>query len=44
MFMLRYGKSSSNIEYSEQNIKYKTHKMYTEKVNTTQLVCNQHVN
>ena len=26
--MFRYGKSSWNIEYLEQNIKYKTHKIY----------------
>ena len=28
--MLSYDKSSSNIEYFEQNMKYKTHKIYTQ--------------
>ena len=40
--MLRYGKSSSNIEYLEQNIKYKTQNLPA-KLNTTQLICNQSV-
>ena len=38
--MFTYYKSLSNIEYLVQNIeKYRTHKMYTQKLNTTQLVC-----
>ena len=28
--MIRYDKSSSNIEYLEQNIEYKTHEIYTQ--------------
>ena len=40
--MFKYDKSSSNIEYLEQNIKYKTQNLHA-KLNTTQLVCNQGV-
>ena len=36
--MFRYDKSSSNTEYLEQNIKYKTQTLHA-KLNTTQLVC-----
>ena len=40
--MVRYGNSSSNIEYLEQNIKYERQNLHA-KLNTTQLVCNQGV-
>ena len=40
--MFKYDKSSSNIEYLEQNKKYKTQNLPA-KLNTTQLICNQSV-
>ena len=40
--MFKYDKSSSNIEYLEQNIKYKTQILHA-KLNITRLVCNQGV-
>ena len=40
--MFRYDKSSLNIEYLEQNIKYKTQNL-PPKLSTTQLICNQSV-
>ena len=40
--MFRYDKSSSNIEYLEQNTKYETQNLHA-KLNTTQLVCNEGV-
>ena len=36
--MFSYDKSSSSIEYLEQNIKYKTQNLHA-KLNTTQLLC-----
>ena len=38
--MFRYDKSSSNIEYLEQNIKYETQNLLA-KLNTTLLIRNQ---
>ena len=38
--MFRYDKSSSNIEYLEENIKYKTQNLPAKR-NTTQLIGNE---
>ena len=40
--MFSYDKSSSNVDYLEENIKYKTQNLPA-KLNTTQLMCNQSV-